>query len=249
MELTNNQKWRVAVLVVLVFGSLAAILSMSPIPQDPDYHNFADTRTIIGIPNFWNVMSNLPFALVGLLGLYLCKDQLISNMPRAWVTFFIAVALVSLGSAYYHWQPSSETLVWDRLPMTIGFMGLFVGIVGEYVSEDFAKRILFPMIVIGIASVVYWHFTDDLRFYAWVQFMPLLVLPLILLLFKSPYYKTTSCLVMALVWYLLAKVFEAYDEPFYLLVNQVISGHSIKHVAAAVGCFNIFLMLNKRIEN
>jgi hypothetical protein len=59
----------VAALLGLMAASLAILPLLPPIPQDPSYHQFADQRTLLGIPNFWNVVSNLPFVLVGAIGL------------------------------------------------------------------------------------------------------------------------------------------------------------------------------------
>ena len=56
-------------LLGLMVVSLATLPLLPPIAQDPTYHQFADQRTLLGIPNFWNVVSNLPFVLVGAMGL------------------------------------------------------------------------------------------------------------------------------------------------------------------------------------
>jgi hypothetical protein len=65
--------------VVVFFGllvvSLGGLLLLPPIPQDQSYHQFADQRTMFGIPNFWNVVSNLPFLAVGAAGLRRFRDD------------------------------------------------------------------------------------------------------------------------------------------------------------------------------
>src|SRR5262245_15202615 len=48
--------------------ALGLVFCLSPIPQDLSYHTFADDRTMLGVPNFLNVASNLPFIVVGVLG-------------------------------------------------------------------------------------------------------------------------------------------------------------------------------------
>ena len=35
--------------------------------------------------------------------------------------------LTAIGSAYYHWRPTTERLVWDRLPMSMAFGAAFRG--------------------------------------------------------------------------------------------------------------------------
>ena len=59
--------------VKLLFAVTALIavagLLLPRIPQPQSYHVFADQRSFLGIPNFANVVSNIPFAVVGLWGL------------------------------------------------------------------------------------------------------------------------------------------------------------------------------------
>ncbi len=170
--MVNGISWRHALLLaVLVGGTLAALLA-DPVAQDPAYHLFADRRSLFGIPNFLDVVSNLPFALVGAAGLYfVSRGTSDASNSTAWRVFFIGVFLTAFGSGYYHLAPDNDTLVWDRLPMTIAFMGFVAIIIGEYLSERLAKTLLLPLLVAGAASVFYWAHTEalgrgDLRAYA-----------------------------------------------------------------------------------
>ena len=155
----------------------------------------------------------------------------------------LVCALVAAGSAFYHWSPDNETLVWDRLPMTIAFMSFFTILIAERISLRVAMR-LFPVLLIaGLASIVYWHFSEqvgqgDLRPYILVQFLPIVLIPLILLLFPAGYDRT-SAIWWVLFWYLMAKLLEWLDAEIYDILILV-SGHSLKHVAAAIGCL-VFL--------
>ena len=110
--------WRYGVLTLVVFGSLVWILNLDPLPQDTNYHLFADNRTLMAIPNFLDVASNLPFLIVGVLGLRYLRREESGDHGLPWSAFFLGVSLVSIGSAYYHWNPTNQSLVWDRLPMT-----------------------------------------------------------------------------------------------------------------------------------
>jgi hypothetical protein len=237
--------WRHTILLILVFGSFFWMLSFGPIAQNPAYHSFADTRKVIGIPNFFDVVSNLPFLIIGILGLRFCIRINPGTVRSAWTVLFVGVGFVSVGSAYYHWNPTNESLVWDRLPMTIGFMGLFIALLGEYVSTRLATLLLFPAVLLGLATVLYWHWTDDLRPYLWVQLAPLLTIPVVMVLFRSGY-SHQWLLLMALGWYLLAKVTEWYDLVIFLNTQELVSGHSIKHLLAAASCYSILLMLQRR---
>ena len=232
-------------LLVLVLGSLVKLLSLEPIAQNLEYHAFADTRKLIGMPNSLDVISNIPFLLVGVLGLRYCLRNKQEPMRLAWTVLFFGVALVSIGSAYYHWYPNNNTLVWDRLPMTIGFMGLFAALVGEYVSLRIGKLMLAPALLFGLFSVLYWHWTDDLRLYYWVQLVPLLTIPAVMILFRS-HYSHGWLLLVGLGWYALAKVAETYDASIFAASQYLVSGHTLKHLFAAMGCYSILLMLQKR---
>ncbi len=130
---------------------------MPPIAQPLAYHRFADARTLLGLPNFWNVLSNLPFLLVGLAGLrWLLGHPGASErvLRPAWLLLFAGVALVGLGSAWYHLAPSNGALVWDRLPMTLAFMALFSVVIGEHISLRLGRQALWPLLVAGVASVL-----------------------------------------------------------------------------------------------
>jgi len=237
--------WREMVVGVLTFGSFLPLLFIAPIPQDPAYHQFADLEKVWGIPNFLDVVTSLPFLFVGLLGIISASIHQPKVAPWSWRTLFGGVALVGLGSAYYHWAPSHWTLVWDRLPMAVGFMALFVALLSENVHPRLETILLVPMCLLAMFSVVYWHYTDDLRFYIWVQVSPLLGILIILLLFRGRQ-KHQIYLMAALGLYILAKVAEVYDQSIYSMTQQTFSGHSLKHLLSAWAVFLIYRMLNRR---
>jgi hypothetical protein len=236
--------WRQVLLVFAIVGSLVLVLSLPPFGQDPSYHEFSDGRAFFGVPNFLNVISNLPFLFIGIAGVMVCLKNRPGGVRRAWIVLFMGVALVSVGSSVYHWMPGNATLVWDRLPMTVGFMGLFVALLGEYVSDKLEK-LLAPAVLLGVGSVLYWYWSDDLRFYVWIQLIPLLTIPVVTALFRAKY-SHQWLLPVALGWYALAKVCEIYDREAFLFTGGVISGHSLKHLLAAIGCLAILWMLIRR---
>jgi hypothetical protein len=241
-------------LIALVLGIIVAVfLFTAPIPQDPTYHTFSDPRTLLGIANFWNVASNLPFLVIGATGLVFVhrySDEVcVAAIATAYRVFFAGVLLTAFGSAYYHLAPANETLVWDRLPMTIGFSALITIIVGEFISPNGARRLLLPLLVLGFGSVEYWAWTEarglgDLRPYAIVQFLPMLMIPVILLSYRPSLGKTSYYWWM-LLWYVLAKFFEFFDDAIFNL-GHLISGHSIKHVAAAMTPAVLLYSLTRR---
>lgn len=224
--------------------AFAGLLWLGPVPQDPRYHALADTRRLLGLAHAANVLSNAPFLAVGLAGAALCLTRR-SGAWRAWAVFFGGVALVCFGSGYYHAAPTDAALVWDRLPMTVAFMGLLVALAAEHGDPAWERYLLLPAIGVGLASVGWWHYTGDLRFYIVVQGAPLLAVPLVLLLFP-PRYGHRAYLLYGLGFYAAAKAAELYDRELFVLAARLISGHSLKHLLAAAGAFCVYLMLRRR---
>lgn len=240
-----SEHWREALIVAVPLALLALAFAVEPIAQDPAYHQFADRRDFFGVPNALNVASNLAFLAVGVAGIARGMRSGLTGARWAWMTLFSGALLVALGSGYYHWAPDSKALVWDRLPMTLGFMGLFVALLAEYVDERLEKPLLVPALVLGAASVLWWRLSGDLRFYAWVQFMPLVTLPLLVALFRGRY-TGRAYLLYALACYVGAKIAEALDRPVLEASGGWVSGHTLKHLLAALALFFIYLMLCRR---
>ena len=136
-SLTSPQRTAKRIMLVVILLTFAAVFFLDPIPQDPAYHHFADDRLLWGIPNLWNVLTNLPFLVVGTIGLRYCLRTKPRFAASSWMVFFVGVALVSFGSAYYHLAPNNSTLFWDRLPMTVAFMSLLIAIIVEFVANLF----------------------------------------------------------------------------------------------------------------
>jgi Ceramidase len=232
--------------VIVAAAALAAIIGVSllePIPQDPSYHGFADRRAFQGLPNFWNVASNLPFLLVGALGLLRARQVAWPPLTFHYAFYCTAVAIVGLGSAFYHLNPSNATLVWDRLPMTVAFMTLFSAVLADRVSWRVGRAMLWPLVIAGIVSIAWWVLTEqagagDLRAYAIVQFLPMLLVPLVLLLWRNGSGVTTQPLVAALAVYAVAKGAELADFAIWNATGFV-SGHTLKHLLAALAAWLI----------
>jgi hypothetical protein len=218
--------------------SLAGLLLVPAIPQDQGYHEFADDRTLFGIPNFWNVVSNLPFIVIGAAGLrQFRKDSAITVL-------FLGIFLTGFGSSYYHWDPSDRTLFWDRLPMTLAFAAILALAIEERVSARTGAVLLWPLLAMGFFSLLLWRWTDDLRLYAWMQFSPFAVVVLLFLIYP-PKYTGTYCWIIGGALYALAKLFEFFDHAIFS-AGYVLSGHTLKHLAAAAACFAILRYFQNR---
>lgn len=247
---------KVTILISFVLLSLPIFFIVTPrLPQWPAYHQFADTRSLFGIPNFWNVVTNLPFVLVSMLGLIALKQQRQQHCVDAKKTmvFFIlfsSIFLIGLGSAYYHWAPDNARLVWDRLPMTLVFMSLLSWAIMERIDVKVGFALLWPLIFLGLFSVWYWHWTEakhlgDLRPYALVQFYSIILIILMLLLFPMKNASLNSY-VMVFLFYLVAKLFEYYDAFIYHLSNGLISGHSLKHLFMAISAYYLVVIFKDK---
>lgn len=229
---------RVLPLLGAMAVSFAGLLLLPPITQDPAYHHFADQRAILGIPNFSNVVSNVPFIAIGAVG--------IRRFHRNAAVFalFLGILMTGFGSSYYHLDPSDRTLFWDRLPMSISFMAILSLAIAERLDARAGAVMLWPLIAVGVFSLALWRWTGDLRIYAWVQFFPSIVVPLLFLLFP-PKYTGTSYWFAAATLYALAKLLELYDGEVFSAAS-LLSGHTLKHLAAAAACYIILSNFNNR---
>ncbi|MSQ53479.1 MAG: alkaline phytoceramidase [Betaproteobacteria bacterium] len=238
---------------LLGLGIIAAIIA-GPL-QLPGYINFADSRDCLGVPNFGNVASNLGFLLVGLYGLWRLQ------MPRApafgenfevlvYRCLFSGVVLTAMGSAYFHWAPNDARLFWDRLPMTVVLMSLLCATFAERISLAFARAWFVPLLILGPAAALHWRWTvsmgaEDLRVYGLAQFLTLLMV-VVLHAFPSRY-RCAPWVLWGLAIYGLAKFFEVNDVNTLLLTGGAISGHSVKHLVAALSLLCIALSLDRRV--
>jgi hypothetical protein len=221
--------------------------------QPVSYHNFADQRAMLGIPNFLNVASNLPFAVIGIWGmifLFSARDRafLDPRERRPYFVLFTGLFLTAFGSAYYHLAPSNATLVWDRLPMSITFAGFMAAVIAERIDAEFGIRVLPFLVLLTVASVLQWYYSEwrghgELRWYAAVQIYSVLLL-LIAPILRSKYTRNWDFAVVFAL-YGLAKIFETFDRRVYSL-GQVVSGHTLKHLAAAAAGYWILRMLQNR---
>lgn len=240
-------------LTIITLIALYWFFTTTPIPQDLSYHEFGDKRIVFGIPNFLNVISNIFFFVFGITGLYktILTDnfQLIDELRIVYIVLFCAALMIAFGSGYYHLWPENWTLMWDRLPMSIVFMALFTIIIGEFISVRLGKVLFMPLISAGMISVIYWYFSEnrgegDLRFYALIQFYSLLMIIIILAFFRS-HFSHAKAYWLLLVLYALSKVFEIYDAAIFKFTG-VLSGHTLKHVFAAMALSVLLFLYAKR---
>ena len=231
--------------LICILTTLFVFFFVKPISQDLSYHSFADKLTIFSTSNFWNVFSNFGFIITGIYGLYITLRYKANYLYN--IVLFTGIILTAFGSAYYHYNPNNETLLWDRLPMTIVFTTFFAQLYSWYFSKKTAFAIWITGLVLGVFSVFYWQHTEslgkgDLRLYAIVQFLPIVLMLIILGLHFNKHKPLIKPFILIIVWYVFAKLLEHYDFQI-LSATNIIGGHPIKHIAAAVATFYIVVMV------
>jgi hypothetical protein len=239
----------------LALAAVVAAALSPPLPQDPAYHRLADDRAWLGVPNAMNVLSNAGFLVVGALGLAVALRPPAARAFREpgerwpYAVFFGGLLLTGIGSAYYHWEPGNARLAWDRLPLAITMMGLLAAVITERIGPRAGLALLGPLVCLGAGSVAYWHWTEqrgagDLRLYALVQFYPIVAVPL-MLAWLPPRYTRGGDLLGAAATYAAAKVPELLDG-WFLSLTHVVSGHTLKHLLAALAGYWVVRMLRHR---
>lgn len=230
---------RASWLALLALLAVTALALHGPIVQWPGYHGFADTRAWASVPNVLNVLSNLPFAIAGLWAW-----PHLRNAGSAWQAFCAAIIATAFGSSVYHWHPDNLTLLVDRLPIAWACSALLCAFLAERVGASWqSPRVVACALAASTAAVAWWGIgtalgAGDLRPYALVQFLPMLLIPASLLLRMQPLH--SGALPGAAWWaalglYAGAKGMEGADAAVMEALNSMggLSGHTLKHLLAA----------------
>ena len=243
--------WFVIAFTVL---SAAAAFLLPAIPQPASYHDFADQRLMLDVANFLDVTSNVGFLLVGAAGLAVVarrRTQFIVAAERVpYAVFFVGLLLTAAGSAYYHLVPDNERLFWDRLPMTVAFMSLVAAQIVDRVNVRAGLALLVPMLLVGMASVLYWRATEragagNLVPYGILQAYAVMILVMMTWLYPSRYTRGGD-IYWVFAAYVAAKVVEYFDAEIFA-VGNLVSGHTLKHLIAAGAGFVVWRMLMLRV--
>jgi hypothetical protein len=236
--------------VLALAGIVLAVLAFAlpPVAQPQAYHGFADARGWLGVPNFGDVMSNLAFLLVGVLGLSAMREPRVQAMGKinvhAYALTFAGLALTAFGSAYYHWAPSDARLVWDRLPMTLVFMPLLAATLAERLRWR-SDLPLLGLSLLGVGCVVYWSITGNLLPYFVAEGGSILLLLLAVALLPTRW-SGRAQLFAVLGTYLVAFACEQGDKPVFQATGGTVSGHTIKHLVAALAFYLLLRMLRRQ---
>jgi hypothetical protein len=230
-----------------------AMLVHGPIAQLPHYHDFADTRCWLELPNAADVLSNVGFLLVGAWGLArlwpLRRHPLLAPGWTGYALFLAALMLTALGSSYYHLAPDNARLVWDRLPIALACAGLLAAVRAENRPGADIHTDTLLLSAAAVASVAWWHYTErqglgDLRPYLLLQGLPLILIPLWQAIHGASRQDRVA-FAAALTLYALAKAAELRDHEI-LAVLGVMSGHTLKHLLATGAALVLTLRLLHR---
>jgi len=242
--------------VVLVLVAACALLLAGPITQFANYHDFADRRVALGLPNAADVISSAGFALVGLWGLARLwparrGPALAAGWPGHWL-FLVALLLTAAGSSYYHLAPDNSRLFWDRLPIALACAGLVAAVFPELQPRANGRLWATLMAIAATLSVLWWSYTDsragqgDLRPYLFIQALPLVLIPLWQAVYRAPR-EDRIAYGAAILLYVASKVVEIYDREIYALLGWM-SGHTAKHLLAALASWVVVRRLCNRVQ-
>jgi hypothetical protein len=240
---------------VLTSTVVLALLLHGPIAQWPEYHAFADTRSLAGIPRAADVLSNIGFALVGVWGLVrLAPAGAHRSFGAAWpayALFLAALILTAFGSGFYHLAPDNARLVWDRIPIALACAGLLAAVRAETHADGHALLLTVALALAGVASVLWWYFTEtygqgDLRPYLFVQLAPAMLVPLWQWRARAPR-DDRLAFGAAIALYFVARLAELNDHALFAATGWI-SGHTIKHLLATVAAAVIVAQLEARVR-
>ena len=244
--------------VISLLLVLAATI-LPPYAQPEEYHQFADQRHFLGIPNFNDVMSNLAFLFSGGAGLILLwqayrmpVQTLFHDIREAipYVVLFMGVAMAAVGSMVYHWNPGIEYLMWDRLTIGISIAALLSAAVFDRIHPRLGLWMLPVLVILAVCSVLYWYWTElqgrgNLNFYIVMQFYSIVLIAWISLVFPSRYVPDQAVF-QVIALYGIAKIAETLDAPIFVWTQGWISGHTLKHLIAAGAAYRIKQLLPQR---
>ena len=231
---------------VLLLSLLAWWLPAAGLPQG--YHHFADQRGWLGLPFAADVLSNLPFALMGAWGglqLWRLRRGRLGAVQRGLAAlFFIGLVLTAACSSLYHWAPHDPGLCIDRLGMSLAFAGLLGLAVADRISDraGVATAVVVALAAPATALVALW--AANMTPWAVLQGAGLLLLAV---LAARPKVRGALGFSIAAViaCYALAKGLEVADHALFDLTHGVLSGHTAKHLVAAFAAWPVVRALQR----
>lgn len=231
---------REILLLAVCLGLAVLALFGRPLAQPADLNQYADQRVLWGVPFALDVLTNLAFALAGAAGLRsLARPGGVERTERALARlFFVGLIATAFASGWYHLAPDDTGLAVDRLGMSVAFAGLLGLAAAARVSGRAGATLGIALLVLAPASVLTWSATGNVLPWAVVQFggMGLVLGFAVLRPLDRALPVRWSLVILA---YALAKLLEINDHLVLELTGQLVSGHSLKHVAAALAAWPV----------
>jgi len=241
-------------ILLLIAGTALALLALWLPPQtQPGYYlHFADRRAWLGIPFASDVLSNLPFALAGFWGLRVLARvpaTALAQTPRVLAAlFFVGLLLTALVSGGFHWQPDQSGLAADRLGMTLAFAGVLgLGAAGG-ISVRAGAALTVAVLLCGPLAV--WAAAHQGNLLPWAVLQGGGMVLLLLLAASRPL--PTALPVrwgVVIAIYAVAKALELSDHAVFDATGHLISGHSLKHMVAALSAWPVIQALRGLGQN
>jgi hypothetical protein len=237
--------------VALLLGVLAllALALFGPhVALPAHYHAFADQRSAFGIPCVMDVLSNGPFALAGVAGLWQLartpENALLPAQRTLVALFFAGLLLTTVGSSWYHWQPDDAGLAVDRAGMSLAFAGLLGLAVADRVSDRAGHALAGCVLLLAPVAAVLPLAKGNMGPWAVVQAGGLVLLAaLAVRRVRAGALGFSIGAVIAL--YAVAKGLEVSDQAVFELTQGLVSGHSLKHVVAALAALPVLWALHR----
>ncbi len=233
----------------LEYGLVAAVLALlavgifGPFVGQPAHqHDFADQRSWGGIAFVMDVLSNMPFALWGLIGL-VCLSGLTRRSRRSWqgrltALFFTGLVATAAASSWYHSQPDDVGLGIDRLGMVVAFAGLLGLAVAGRAGDRAGAAMALAVLLLGPLSIWCWLASGQVLPWLLVQFGGM-----VLVLWMAALKPLPGALAVRWGWvigiYSAAKLLELADHSVYAWTAHSLSGHSLKHVVASFAAWPV----------
>ncbi|MEP7296595.1 MAG: hypothetical protein ABI702_10410, partial [Burkholderiales bacterium] len=131
--------------VVARFAALLAIVGTAffvwgPLPIDHGAHQYADTRTWLGVPSAANVLSNLPVFWLAVWGWCATRTSRWPDTLRLpWQAFHLCVMAAALSAGMYHAAPSNVAYAVTHTCMAGAFALMTLGMLAERVDHRFGS--------------------------------------------------------------------------------------------------------------
>lgn len=246
---TAGRTRRAEVALLLAVAALAVLAALLPAAALPaGYHDFADQRAWAGLPHAMDVLSNLPFAAMGVWGLAWLRRVPTGRIGVAQrglaALFFVGLIVTTFCSAGYHLEPDHAGLCGDRVGMSLAFAGVLGLAAADRIGARAGVALAVCIALAAPATALIDWLAGNMTPWAVLQGGGLVLLAALALRRPQPRALGFS-IIGVIAFYAVAKALELADAPIFALTQQIISGHSAKHVVAALAAWPVVRALQR----